>query len=406
MSLYVRYVPTALGGGGGGGGGGGSTSNGILAAATLYDPVDTTLPTTAPYVIDGVTVTTGMLVLFSNLSSGNNEIYLATVTGSTITWTVQPVFNNVTTPVAGSLVTIAQGTAFGGQIGEFNGTTWLFNYYVRYFNGTNYYEQSSLNIATLADNTTNGTVFSVAEAGSQNIMVTYSIIRGSAKEIGTIPITTNGSTVAISDTGSQTTPTGVTFSAVISSGNLVLQYTTTSTGTAGTMSYYITRWSDTAGGPAGPPSYSGGASAIPAAGSNGNLQINTSGVLGASSNLSYDTVNNLLLLGNEQVSILNSTTFLDNQVSPTPIVTMPATYNAVYFRYTVIRGTAVKVGEIMIATDGAVGIGDAEEYAESPSGGATGVTLSVTLSGGNIVISYTSTSTGSGGTFKYTFDRW
>lgn len=407
MSLYVRYQPVVLGGGsGGGGGGGGSTSNGILALATLYDPVDTTLPTTAPYVIDGVTVTTGMLVLFSNLASGNNEIYLATVSGSSMSWTAQPVFNGVATPVAGSLVSISQGTSFGGQVGEFNGTTFLFNYYVRYFNGTNYYEQSSLNTSTLADATTNGTVFSVAYAGSQNIIVNYSIIRNGLKEIGTLPITTDGTNVAISDTASQTASTGVTFSGVISGSDLVLRYTTTSTGSAGTMSYFLTRWSDTAGGPAGPPSYSGGGSSIPAAGSNGNIQINSAGLLGASSNLNYDSVNNLLELGSAELSILNVTSFLDNQASPTPIITMPATYNAVFLHYSIIRGTAVKVGRMYIATDGTVGIGDEEDYAESPFGGATGVTLSVALSGGNIVVSYVSSSTGSGGTFKYTFERW
>jgi len=383
-----------------------NTGNNILATANLYDPVDTTLPSTAPLVIDGVTVTTGMLVLFSNLGSGNNEVYSATVSGSSVTWTVQTIFAGSTTPTSGTLITITQGTGFVNQTGEFNGTTWLFNYTVRYFNGTNYYEQSSLNLATLADNTTNGTVFSVAYAGSQNILVYYSIIRGTSKEIGVIPITTDGTNVAISDTGSSTASTGVTFSGVISGSNLVLRYSTTSTGTAGTMSYYIVRWSDSAGGPGGPPSYSGGSSSIPAAGSNGNIQINASGLLGANTNFSYDTTNNLLLLGSEQVSILNSTTFLDNQASPTPIVTMANTYNAVFFRYTIIRGTNVKVGEIKIATDGVVGIGDAEEYAESPTEAATGVTLSVSLSGSNIVISYTSTSTGSGGTFKYTYERW
>lgn len=405
MSLYA----TNRGIGGSGGGGGGSAGgNGSIITVNLYDPVDTILPTSAPYTIDGVTVTTGMLVLFSNLSTGNNEVYKATVSGSSISWTPQLLFNNSTSasPPVGTLVVVTQGTAFANTTGEFNGTTWLFNYAVRYFNGTNYYEQSSLNISTLADNTTLGTVFSVAYTGSQNIFVYYSIVRGTSKEIGTIPITTNGTTVAISDTASQTAATGVTFAAAIVGGNLVLQYNTTAAGTAGTMSYYIVRWSDTAGGPGGPPSYSGGAVITPAAGSNGNIQINASGVLGADSNFSYDTTNNLLLMGGAQDSILNVVTFLDNQSSPVPIITMPAIYNAVFLRYTIIRGTNVKVGRIFIATDGSVGIGDAEEYAESPSMAATGVTMSVSLTGGNIVVSYTSTSTGSGGTFKYTFSRW
>jgi hypothetical protein len=141
MSLYVTNRL------GGGGGGGGSSSNGVLATATLYDPVDTSLPTSTSTLIDGVTITNGMLVLFSNLSSGNNEIYQAAVSGSSVTWTAQSVFKGSVSPSAGALVTISSGASFGNQVGEYNGSTWLFNYAVRYFNGTNYFEQSSLNIS-------------------------------------------------------------------------------------------------------------------------------------------------------------------------------------------------------------------------------------------------------------------
>ncbi len=383
MSLYIRY-PAAVGGGGGSGSAGG---NGDIATAALYDPVDTSVTTgpaiVSPFVVDGVTVTDGMLVLFSNLGSGNNEIYKASISGSTITWTNQAVFSGpASVPPAGSLIVITQGNSFANQVGEFNGTTWLFNYLVRYFNGTDYYEQSSINTSTLADNTSNGTVFSVGYSGSQNILVNYSIIRSGDKKIGTLSLTTDGTNVAIASSGAELDPTGVTFSAVISGSDLVLQYTTTSTGSAATMKYFIFRWSDAAGGPGGPPSYSGGSAIIPAAGVDGQIQLNTGGVLGTSP---------------------VSTTFLDNQASPVAIVTMPAVYNAVYFNYTVIRGTNVKVGQILISTDGSVNINGAEDFSEA---GSTGVLLSVSLSGGNIEVNYTSTSTGSGGTFKYAFMRW
>lgn len=400
MALYIRYPAPGTGSGGGGGGGGTSTFSGSIA--TLYDPVDTTLPSSAPTTIDGVVVTTGMTVLFSNLSSGNNEIYLATVSGPTIFWTVQTAFNGAAAPVAGSLVSIAQGTAFGGSIGEFNGTTWLFNNRVRYFNGTDYFEQSSLNTSTLTDNTTNGTVFSVAFAGSQNIIVEYSIIRSGVKEIGTIDLTTNGTLVAIATNGSATGATGVTFSGVISGSNLVLQYTTTSTGSDATMKYEIRRWSDTAGGPGGPPSYTGGASSTPAAGSNGDVQINSSGVLGASSNFNYDSINNFLNLGGLSISILNSTSIADNQVSPALLFANSTTYTAMIVNYSISRGTNFRTGRILVSTDG-TSVSTAEDFVEQ---GTTGVTLSGSVSGGNVNINYTSTSTGSGGTFKYFIERW
>ena len=398
MSLYA----TSRFGGGGGGGGGSSTSG--VPTVTLYDPVDTALPTSAPTVIDGVTVITGTTVLFSNLATGNNEVYQATVTGPTITWAAQAVFPGPSvSPVPGSLVVITQGTAFADTIGTFNGTTWNFNNVVRYFNGTDYFEQDALYTTTLTDNTTNGTVFSVAFLGSQNILVDYSVLRSGMKEAGTIALTTDGVNVGISVEGSATAATGVSYSAIISGPNLILQYTTTSTGSPGSMKYSLKRWSDTSGGPGGPPSYSGGSSTVPAAGSNGDVQINNAGVLGASTNFAFDSVNNLLELGSAQLSILNSTTFLDNQASPVLMFSMPSTYNSVFLHYTVIRGTAVRTGEIQIATDGSIAIGSEEYYTESQ---ATGITLSVTLSGGNINVNYTSTATGIGGTCKYAFERW
>lgn len=386
-----------------GSGGGGGPGEGTLATANLYDPVDTVLPAVAPLVIDGVTVTTGMIVLFSNLASGNNELYQATVVGAVVSWVAVDAFDGGPNPPVGTLISITQGTSFGGQVGYFNGTTWLFNYTVRYFNGLNYYEQSSLNTSALADATSNGTVFSVAYVGSENILVNYSIVRGSAKEIGTLPITTNGTLVGISGTGSDIPSVGVLFNAVISGPDLVLRYTTTSTGTSGTMQYYLVRWSDSAGGPAGPPSYSGGSSSTPAAGSTGNVQFNGAGLLAANSNFNYDDVNNFLELGSAQFSILYSGAFLDNQAAPVAFLTLPATYNSLFMSFTVIRGSNIRSETMVIATDGVVALNTEILYSES---GTTGVTLSAALSGGNIVISYTSTSTGSGGTLKWLYYGW
>lgn len=397
MSLYIRYPSNIPSSGGGGGG-----SSGQIITATLYDPVDTTLPTTAPYVIDGVTLASGDTVLFSNLATGNNEVYQATITGPTITWVAQPIFNSSVTPSDGSVIVITQGTAFANQLGQFNGTTWLFNYSVRYFNGTDYFEQSSLYTVALADATTNGTVFSVAYSGSQNIVVEYSILRGTSKVVGSMFITTDGTTAVVAGSDAELSLAGVTFSAAISGSNLILQYTTTSTGSAGTMKFEMRRWSDSAGGPGGPPSYSGGAALIPAAGSNGNVQINDSGVLGASSNFSYDSVNNLLILGSEQMSILNSASLLDNQSSPTTIVVMSGSFNSVFLEYTVLRNSFVRTGLITISNDG-INIDNMENYSQT---GDTGVAFGVSLTGGNISVNYTSTSLGVGGTFKYAFRRW
>jgi photosystem II stability/assembly factor-like uncharacterized protein len=56
-----------------------SGSNSSAPYADLYDLASTTLPTTNPTIIDGVTVTTGMTAFFNNLSVNNNSIYKAGV---------------------------------------------------------------------------------------------------------------------------------------------------------------------------------------------------------------------------------------------------------------------------------------------------------------------------------------
>jgi len=59
----------------------GGGSSGSVPKVTLFDTVDTTLPSSVPTTIDGVTVSNGDLVAFNTLSSGNNEVYAATITG-------------------------------------------------------------------------------------------------------------------------------------------------------------------------------------------------------------------------------------------------------------------------------------------------------------------------------------
>ncbi len=591
----------------------GSSGSTELPSADLYDPLSTILPTSSPLAIDGIQVITGTEVLFANLSSGANQVYQATVTGPTISWTLLTPFNGAPAPSAGSLIVITQGVIYNNQLSEFNGVSWSFSQIPQLFtsitlsdnttanvfsipyanaqnlivdyslvrNGTKeagqllittdgstvgvsslssatlpngvlfsglisgsnlilQYTTTSVGVAgtlsyayttwsdtpggpgvlhnaTLANNTASGTVFSRVYSGAQNMLVYYSVIRSGVKECGIITLTTDGSTVGISSVYSSTAPTGVTFSSIISGSNIVLQYNTTNTGVSATMTYNLQSWSDTPGGVNGlngatlkdntsngvffskvflnsenmiidyainrggvkdagimtvttdgvnaavstessstgdigvtfnatvsgnivtvlytttstgssasatysiqswsdsPGSASslirfngGGASASAGvggtpAGSDTQIQFNQAGSFGASANLAYDYVNNVFLLGSKQVSALTSTPFLDNQVSPVVLFSMPATFNSVYLQYTVIRGTAVRTGTMQIATDGTISISNDEFYAESQP---TGITFSVTLSGGNININYTTTATGSGGTYKYAFERW
>jgi type VI secretion system secreted protein VgrG len=374
-----------------------------ITQVNLYDPVDATLQT-GSVTIDGVTVTAGMYVLFSALSSGNNEIYVANGTGSTITgWTAQYSFSGNQAPVTGDLIIVTQGTNYANQIGEFNGTTWFFNNTVRYFNGTDYWEQSALITTTLPDATSLYTVYSVAFAGSQNQIVDYSILRGIYKETGTLDITTDGVNVSVTTSGANLNgPSGVTFSAIISGSNLVLQSTTTATGSSTTMKYSVKRWSDSAGGPGGLPSYSGGGGSGVTSinGESGAVTITGTGGTTVTNIGSAFTINST---GGGGPTLITAPAILDNQASPVTLFSYTASgANFAVFNYSIFKGGSYRVGRLLVSNDGII-TSESDDYTET---GSSGVTLTATYSGGNVNIQYTSTNTGSNGTLKYYLTSW
>jgi hypothetical protein len=242
---------------------GGTGSGTGLTKATMHDPVSAVLVTGIPVTVDGVVVVDGDLVLFSNLGSGNNRLYRATVSvGNVTAWVAQFNFDGFQDPADGDMVIVTKGTSFGDQVGKFTGTAWVFNDKVRYFNGADYWEASAIYTQTLLNNTT-ANVFSIAASGSENIIVDFSVLRGSGvKETGSIFITTDGVTASATTTSANIGFSGVTFNSSFSVislvGNIILTYTTTNTGVSGSMKYCLRRWSDGLGGPGGPPSYTGG----------------------------------------------------------------------------------------------------------------------------------------------------
>lgn len=378
---------------------------GVVKVAA-YDNATTSVTSGAatvdPFVVDNITITDGMLVLFSNLSVGNNEVYKAAINAGTIVWTAQNVFTGLVTPVIGDQVVVQQGDGFAKQVGEFDGSTWLFNQTVRYFNGSDYSQQDAIVTSTLTDNTAAGTIFSVAYAGSENMIIEYSLKRGSVKEAGTLAVTTDGTDVAISSNSSATQDMGVSFSGSISGSDILIQYTTTSTGSDATMKYVVKRWSDSAGGPGGIPTYTSGGGSSPAAGSSGDIQFNSAGSLGANANFSYDSINNILLLGALEMSALRTVNLNDNQVSEAVVFTSDPIYEAMVVEYGIIRDTNFRTGKFLMATDGTT-VSFFDDYVEQ---GSTGVVFSAIFSGGEVRIRYTSTSTGVAPVFKYSFRRW
>ncbi len=380
-------------------------SGAALVKATYYDPVSTTLPTGNPVTEDGFSVNAGDLVLFSNLSSDNNQIYMANGTGTNITsWTAQYLFNGNLSPSAADTVIIEEGNSFKDQIGKFNDTTWVFNDKVRYFNGSDYWEQSNIITTSLADNTTNGTVFSVAALGSEYMVVEFSLNRSSARETGVLYITSDGTSVAVSAENSYLGSSGVAFSGVISGGNLILQYTTTATGSSAIMKLMIRRWSNASGGPGGVPSYSGTSTPAVAGGPAESIQYNNGGLLDGNSNFLIDTVNEALVLGGLQQTILSSgATILDNEAVPQTLFAYDAsTFPFAVIEFSILRNGVYEVGRLMIANDT---INTAQSY-DFVNTASTGVVLSSVISGSQVLVQYTSTATGFNGTFKYFMRRW
>lgn len=329
--------------------------------ATLYDPVSTTLPAGTGATIDGVAVANDDLVLFSNLSVNNNRVYKVSGVGVALVWTVQSVFPAGVDASLSDAVMIQEGIAFALQVGIFNATTFKFNDTVRYFSGTDYWETTSIKTAALANNTT-GTVFSLNITGSENIIIKYSIIRNTAKETGELYLTSDGTSVALSSGFTYLVGSGVTFSAAISVGVLTLSYTSDNSGSSGTMKYSLDRWSDASGGPAGPPSY---------------------------------TVTPTPTLG--------PITIFDNNASPVLLLNLPKTANPhTIIEYSIDRNTDSRTGRLVLTSNGTI-VGFSDDNVETSS---LGIVLSADISGANIRVLYTSTSTGFNGTFKYIIRSW
>lgn len=392
--------PTRLGASGG---------NGTGSIKVDYiDPVSLSLPTGSTATIDGNPGVNGDLVLFTNLLTNNNRVYKLGGVGTSITWTMVKAFNYKYPPQDGDAVRIKKGYSHADQLALFNGTSFKINDVVRYydFDGTssNYWEQSSLKTTALLDNST-GTIFSTAVYGSENIVVDYSITRDSSKETGQIFITSDGTNVSLSQNNSYLGDVGIAISAQISGSNLLVLYTSTSTGFNAQIKYSIKRWADGLGGPTGIPSYSGSnIGGGTAAGADKQIQFNVSGNLAGDSKFQWDYINRNLVLNGLVFDVLSSPyTLNDNQSVPAAIIS----YNAAQFRFAVLeysieRDTSFRTGRLLIANNGTIST-ISDDFVETA---LSGVTFSVTMSGGNVNLNYTTTSTGSSSTFKFSARRW
>jgi len=394
------------------GGSGGSGSGSGEAKVNLIDPVSTTLPAGVSAVIDDVTIADDDIVLFTNLAVNNNRAYKVSGVGVALAWAAQDIFENGIDPVGGEIVRATEGAGFEGTAGVYNDSTSSFNFndYVRYFSGANYYEQSSLKITDIIDNTTDN-IFVVNYAGSENMIIDFSVVRGVNKETGSIVITTDGTDISHPKTSAFIGDTGVNLFADISGSTVRLRYTASNSGIDGLINYSVKRWSDSSGGPGGLPNYSGSAvGGALAAGNITEVQFNgTGGFLEADSNFTWDNAGKQISLNGLNIGRLSAPlTINDNQVAADTLATYDATlYPFAIVDYSIVRNGQRRVGTITVTHDGATAF---FTDTSTPTGGVgingAAIPLTAVFSAGDILLQYTSSSTGFSGTFKASMRRW
>ena len=107
---------------------------------------------------------------------------------------------------------------------------------------TSLVSNAALYSTTLLDNTTasvmNGNT-TITLNSLSSTAISYDIIRGTTARVGTMKATQLAGTATFEDDYVETASTGVTLSWVTSENISILTYTTTSTGTAATLNYYI-----------------------------------------------------------------------------------------------------------------------------------------------------------------------
>lgn len=375
---------------------------------TAYDPTSTALPTGAGVTTDGVTLANGALVLFSNLSVDNNRVYRLSGVGTSIAWAPVRAFQNGSyTPFDGDRVLILEGTLFSDQTAIYNGTEFKINDVVRYFNGTDYWQQESLKNTTLLDaqgSLTN--VFSVVAAGSENMIVEFSLVRGSTKEIGSLFITHDGINTSLTKTSTLVGGApGIDFDADIDSGNLRVRYQSTATGDDADFKFIIKRWSDSPGGPSGVPSYASvGGSSTTAGGLNKQVQFNNAGLLAGDASFEWDNTSKTLSLGDLDIqAITGPITLNDNQVIPATFLSLDASlFKHAVVEYSANMNGVFRTGRLLMVCDGSVAFAT-DDFVET---GSSGINLSATLSAGNILFQYTTALTGVSGELKLSIRKW
>ncbi len=149
----------------------------------------------------------------------------------------------------------------------------------------------------------------------------------------------------------------------------------------------------------------GGGGSISGSGASGQITYwDGTSVIAGNAAFQIDAVNLVMKLGGLEMTTLGSTVITDNQITPAVLLSMPhASYKHAVIDYSIVRGTNLRTGQIVLTTDGSDAV-IADYLSELPA--TTGVSVNADVSGANVRVTYTSTATGVPGTFKYHVRRW
>jgi hypothetical protein len=92
--------------------------------------------------------------------------------------------------------------------------------------------------ATLTDNTASPATAIAISANA--VVLAYTVVRNNTYRAGTILVAASGAGVQFNDNDEDLGPTGITFSAIYSGGQILIQYTSTATGHDAQLNYVIT----------------------------------------------------------------------------------------------------------------------------------------------------------------------
>jgi len=395
----------------------GTTTN-WLQVNTAYtcdylDPISTSLPNVGGVSVifdNGSAALNGDLILFSNLLSNNNSIYVISGVGVSIAYTKLTTFSASS---AGAIVRFRKGSAYLNQTAFFTGTAFKINDTIRLFdptnNNTDFVEVSSIKTTTITATTSNFVIFSVNSIGTNNLLIPYSLSGTFGKVAGQLMLSHDGTSVAIADSNATLGTSPISFHADIDTGNIRL-LADNAAGTNVNIKYFLWRWSDLTGGPTGIPNYTGAlnTSSTAAAGVVGDVQFKgITGNLAANSQFQWDDANVQLDLNGYKIGTLQTLTLLDNQPTPVDIFThLTSDRRFMVVQYSlerVVLGVVeCRIGRLYIVNNSVVA-SLTDDYTETDD---VGVTFSAFVATGVNHFRYITTSNGNDTTFKYHITEW